>query len=161
MNNRDFEHLVHRAVDKKLTLAEREKLMEAVHSLPPLEGALSYSDMCQAYTTASAAAASRSRMIQQIQVVLEGSGDFETLRSAIQGVFKQFSTEQPEVVSHRDLSQAVDNSTPYSVELIPEVCDIMARNLMAMFHPMTKVPGHPLWGPSEDEPELKLPAESF
>lgn len=66
-----------------------------------------------------------------------------------------------------ELAHAIDNSTPYPIELDPQVCRFMAERLLEMLT-VGKRPEHPVWQPEEEptatqpEPEdpSRLPAET-
>lgn len=49
------------------------------------------------------------------------------------------------------LAHAVDNATPYPIDLAPEVCTFMARYLLECLH-ITARPEHPLWQYDDGRP---------
>lgn len=66
--------------------------------------------------------------------------------------------ELPVPLTARELAYALDNSTPYPVELHPEVAAVMASNLTQMLSAYPR-PGHVVWSAEEDdEPEAVRPA---
>ena len=58
-----------------------------------------------------------------------------------------------ELVDVEDVARALDNSTPYPVELDMRVYRFMAERLLEMFSTVTKNPDHAMWQPEEDQPE--------
>lgn len=59
--------------------------------------------------------------------------------------------QQPETLTARELAHAIDNSTPYPIEIRPDVCQFMAERLLEMLT-IGKRDEHPLWKPEEEPP---------
>jgi hypothetical protein len=55
-----------------------------------------------------------------------------------------------------ELAHALDNSTPYPVELTPAVAHFMAERLLEMAE-VRKRTEHPVWQPEEEPPSATQP----
>lgn len=56
-------------------------------------------------------------------------------------------------ISREDLAHAIDNCTPYPIEINSEVCLMMADQLLSMLH-IEKNEDHLVWHPESDESRL-------
>lgn len=57
----------------------------------------------------------------------------------------------PSTITVDDLAHAIDNSTPYPVELHSQVCRFMAERLLEMLT-IHKQPDHDVWQPEDPAP---------
>jgi len=64
---------------------------------------------------------------------------------------RRLRAAEPAEITVTELAHALDNSTPYPIELDRQLCDVMAARLLEMLT-VGKRAEHPVWQP-EDEPE--------
>lgn len=75
-----------------------------------------------------------------------------TVRDVAAGLRRMADEEQqPETVTVRELAHAIDNSTPYPIEIRSEVCRFVAQRLLEMLT-IVKRPEHAVWQPEEEPP---------
>lgn len=61
-------------------------------------------------------------------------------------------------LSVAELAHALDNATPYRIELHPDVAQFMAERLVEMCA-VYSIPQHPVWQPEEEPPPAAAPQD--
>lgn len=80
--------------------------------------------------------------------------ELDAVRAEIAAGLRRMADEaqqQPAPVTVRELAHALDNSTPYPIELDSQLCQYMAARLLEMLT-VHKRPEHAVWQPDEEPP---------